>query len=121
MSIRLVLTAANAACRKAAFLGLVLLAAILPLSACHDDQDAPDVSDLKVALDTRRLDLDLAKMDTTNLTAGLQALQQKYPDFLDFWLDELMQFGVNGNYSDTTKGVREHLRQFLTYKDFRHP
>jgi hypothetical protein len=91
----------------------------LAATSCQDDANAPDVSDVKVALNTRRLDLDLAKMDTANLGAGLQRLAQKYPDFLDFWLDELMQFGVNGNYSDTAIGVREHLRLFLTYKDFR--
>ena len=79
-------------------------------TSCHNDDDAPDVSDVRVELNTRRLDLDLAKMDTTQIAQGLQNLSQKYPDFLDFWLDELMQFGVNGNYSDTAIGVREHLR-----------
>lgn len=88
-------------------------------TSCNNDEKAPDVSDVKIELNTRRLDLDLAKMDTTKIADGLQVLGMKYPDFLNFWLDELMQFGVNGYYSDTTIGVREHLHQFLTYKDFR--
>jgi hypothetical protein len=85
-------------------------------ASCNNGEKSPDVSGVKIELNTRRLDQDLAKMDTAQIAAGLQALSAKYPDFLDFWLDELMQFGVNGNYSDTAMGVREHLRQFLTYK-----
>ncbi len=106
---------------KSGLLSIVALAFFLLcfVSSCKDGGDEPDVSDVKVDLDTRRLDLDLAKMDTTQIAACLQALSKKYPDFLDFWLDDLMQFGVNGNYSDTAIGVHEHLHQFLTYKDFR--
>ncbi len=92
---------------------------VLPMASCRNESGAPDVSEVKVALDTRRFDLDLASIDTANISRGLGNLQRKYPDFLDFWLDELMQFGVQGDYSETSPGVREHLRQFLTYKDFR--
>lgn len=89
------------------------------LGACNGGSDAPDVSDEKIALSTRRLDLDLAKVDTGHIAADLQALKTKYPDFLDFWLDDLLQYGVNGNYSGTSQAVRENLHLFFTNKDFR--
>jgi hypothetical protein len=92
---------------------------IITVASCSDNGDAPDVSSEKVTLNTRRFDRDLAAIDTARIAQSLPALQQKYPDFLDFWLDNLMQFGVNGHYSDTAIGVREHLHTFLTYTDFR--
>lgn len=98
---------------------LSALISLLYLSSCRNDDGVPDVSDVKVMLHTRRFDRDLAALDTTRIGAGLQALKQKYPDFLDFWLDELMQFGINKTYSDESPGVQGQLRQFLTYKDFR--
>jgi hypothetical protein len=100
---------------------LVASCSVLMLSvvSCGNDNDAPDVSDVKVTLDTRRFDRDLAAIDTLHIAEALPALKQKYPDFMDFWLDNLMQFGVNGHYADTAIGVHEHLHTFLTYKDFR--
>lgn len=95
------------------------LSACFLLNSCQDDTDAPDVSDTKISLNTRRFDRDLAAIDTNRIAESLPALQQKYPDFLDFWLDNLMQFGVNRNYTAGNIGVSEHLRTFLTHKDFR--
>lgn len=92
---------------------------ILIFSACGNQQQAPKVSDSKLKLDTRRFDRDLAAIDTNHIAAGLKQLQQKYPDFLDFWLDNLMQFNINGQYSDTTTGIRRDLHTFLTYGDYR--
>lgn len=79
----------------------------------------PDVSAIKIDLKTRRLDRDMAKLDTNNIAKGLQVLQQQYPDFLDFYLDTLMAFNIHGNYTDTNKGIQIGLRSFLTYKDYR--
>jgi hypothetical protein len=98
---------------------MAVAAMLMVTASCKGDGDAPDVSGVKVDLNTRRLDIDLSKLDTAHLGEGLTALKKKYPDFLDFYLDNLMQFGINGNYSDEAPGVREHLKQFLSYKDFR--
>jgi hypothetical protein len=88
--------------------------------ACtSSDEKLPDVSAIKIELKTQRLDRDLAKLDTNNLSKELQSLQQKYPDFLNFYLDTLMAFSINGNYTDTNKGIQIGLRSFLTYKDYR--
>jgi hypothetical protein len=89
------------------------------LTSCGSENNAPNVSDVQITLVTQRFDRDIAALDTNAPAASLQRLQPKYPEFLDFWLDELMQFGIKGNYSDTAIGVREYLRVFLTHKDFR--
>ena len=87
--------------------------------SCNNGEAGPDVSDIKVTLNTRRLDMDMAKLDVNNLGAGLQQLEAKYPDFLPFYLDTLMGFGIQGHYIDTAAAVKTNLRNFLTYKDYR--
>jgi hypothetical protein len=89
------------------------------LGGCNNAEKQPDVSGIKVTLQTRRLDMDLGKIDTNHVAAGLQQLSSKYPDFLNFYLDTLMGFRLQGNYNDTARGIQEGLRVFLTYKDYR--
>lgn len=88
------------------------------LVGCGRDAN-PSVNPDKIQLSTRRFDRDLAALDTSSLAAGLQGLRQKYPDFLGFYLDTLMGFQIEGNFTDTTHGVREGLRSFLTQHDYR--
>ena len=86
---------------------------------CGSNTGHPDVSKTKLDLSTRRLDVDLAKLDTNNVAAGLAQLSGKYPDFLGFYLDTLMGFGIHGNYQDTVAGIRLGLKPFLSHKDIR--
>lgn len=89
-------------------------------AACGSGTEkAPDLSGVKVELSSRRLDRDLAVADTTQLGTVLLRLKQQYPDFLDFYLDTLMGFGIYGNYTDTAKAVELGLKRFLTYKDYK--
>lgn len=92
---------------------------VLFLFSCNSGEKIPDVSAIKVDLQTQRFDRDLAALDTNQLPAGVVQLRQKYPDFLDFYLDTLMGFNIHGNYSDTAKGMIFGLRGFLTHKDYR--
>jgi hypothetical protein len=85
----------------------------------NSDENIPDVSNIKVSLQTSRFDKDLYAIDTNHIAEGLQQLAAKYPDFLNYYLDTVMAYGIHGNYSDTTQGVRDGLKVFLTYKDFK--
>ncbi len=98
------------------FLGGIVF---LGLFSCSSGDNTPDVSNIKLDLQTRRLDRDLQKIDTNNVAAGLVALKEKYPDFLNFYLDTLMGFGIQGNYSNDNPGVGLGFRSYLTYKDYR--
>lgn len=100
-----------------------VLIAILPLclfmGSCNTTTEViPDVSKIQVSLDTHRFDKDLYALDTNHIGEGLQKLAAKYPDFLNYFLDTIMAYGINGNYNDTAKGIRDGLKPFLTYKDF---
>jgi len=96
-----------------------LLACITITVVSCSDSKAPDVDHIQVTLSTQRLDKDLAAIDTNAVAAGLSQLQTKYPDFLNFYLDTLMGFGIEGNFQDTAAGIRLGLKPFLAHKDIR--
>ncbi len=88
------------------------------LAGCDSGNKVPDVTKIPLKLETARFDTDLFAIDTNNVSSGLKALLKKYPDFLNYFLDTVMAYEIHGNYEDTTGGIREGLRVFLTYKDF---
>lgn len=98
---------------------IAVMIAVIAFSACNSGEKLPDVSNIKVNPHTKRLDRDLAALDTNALAAGLQQLHKKYPEFLDFFLDTLMGFEIKGNYVDTSTGIQHGLKTFLTYKDYK--
>ena len=98
----------------------VFFAAIIFLPAsCHNADSPPDVSAQKISLESRRLDLDLAAIDTNNIAQGLNNLHQKYPGFFDCFIESVLSFDLHFPYSDTAEGVQKAMRSFLTYKDYR--
>lgn len=50
--------------------------------SCNRGSKAPDVSGIKVHLETQRFERDFFAIDTNQVAASLQALLKKYPDFL---------------------------------------
>jgi len=94
---------------------------ILLMPACKSPTEkAPDVSAISVNLLSQRLDIDMYAIDTNHIGNGLQQLEKKYPDFLDFYLDTIMAFAVNRNFADTAKSIREAVHEYITYKDYVH-
>lgn len=94
--------------------------ALFALSCNEEKKGVPNVSnEPEIRLESQRFDRDIAQIDTVNIPNELTRLRAKYPYFLDFWLDDLMQFGVKGDFSAANPAVNGDLRTFLTYKDFR--
>jgi hypothetical protein len=114
------LSAVNTVFFKSRFLqGLLIMGACAGLFGCGNGDNTPDVSGIQVELRTRRLDQDLQKIDTNDVAPGLAALQKEYPAFLGFYLDTLMGFGIQGQYTNDNPGVGVGFRSYLTYKDYR--
>src|ERR1700733_7259695 len=89
------------------------------LTGCNNSgEKTPDVSGIKISLQTSRFDLDFSSIDTNHIGEGLQKLYTKYPDFLNYYLDSFMTFGINKNYTDTSRAVLDSLKPFLVYKDY---
>lgn len=102
--------------------GAIVLASVCLLltQGCGSDtENVPDTSGIKIELKTSRFDKDLYAIDTNNIGEGLKKLNEKYPDFLNYFLDTIMAYGINSNYNDTVTGIREGLKPFLVFKDFK--
>jgi len=69
---------------------LAIFIAALTLSACKSDKNIPDVSGIKVQLDVKRFDQDLFTIDTNNVSASLNNLQEKYGSFLNDYLYNIL-------------------------------
>ncbi len=89
------------------------------LNSCNGSDDGPDVSGIKVQLHKQRLDQDIANIDTADIVTGIKGVKNKYPGFLDFYLDTLIGMGINGNYTYDNPAISLGLRSFLTHKDYR--
>lgn len=98
---------------------LPLLCAIFLLTACRDSDQAPDVSGVEVQMSIRHLERDFAHLDTNNLAQSLAQLNEKYPDFLGFYLDTFLSIGVNGAFTPDNPAISEGVRSYLTYPDYR--
>lgn len=78
-----------------------------------------DVSTVNVALKSNPFYADFSALDTNNFASGLVALQAKYPDFLNFYLDTLLPFNkVNGQFNNPQ--VTASVRNMLIHKDYAH-
>jgi len=60
----------------------ICFVAVLVFFSCSNQDDAPDVSDIKMDLTVHRFDKDFFALDTANLHPSLQQLETKYPAFL---------------------------------------
>lgn len=69
------------------FIAVILL--LLCFSSCKTNT-GPDVSQIQAPLHVQRFDLDLFSIDTLQMVASLQKLQQKYPSFLNDFLYNIL-------------------------------
>src|SRR5947208_13239331 len=58
--------------------------------ACKQSKPAPDVSNIKIDVQLKRFDRDLFAIDTNNIQASLNKLQQQYGSFLNDYLYNIM-------------------------------
>jgi len=60
------------------------------LFSCSPKRKIPDVSNINVPLKVLRFDEDLFAIDTNNISASLDKLQEKYPTFINDYLYNIM-------------------------------
>ena len=96
---------------------LCLLFVAIQFWGCGNDKSNPDVSNIQVNMTSVRFDQSFAKLDTGNLVKGLQHLKNEYPFFLNFYLDTLMGFGIQGNFNDSNLAIAKGLKPFLSHPD----
>ena len=92
----------------------ILFLSAICLSSCLGDKDKniPDVSGVQVEVKVNRFDQDLFSIDTNQVASGIEKLEEKYPDFTDFYLTRALQIKKPW---DTTGAYREYTKGFITY------
>jgi len=122
------------------------ITAVLFLSAfiffsCSNDNNAPDVSNIKVDIPVERFDKDFFSIDTIGIEKGLSAIAAKYPSIFPIFINNILGIGdtlqkesvmlfirqnkfladsankVFGNIDD----VKEHLEQAFRYVKYYYP
>jgi hypothetical protein len=88
---------------------LIVLFAIL-VTACNNHENAPDISNVKVALTTDRFDEAFFSLDTNQPGNGLSALNSKYPTLLPIFLQSIV--GVSDD-----EGIKNFFRLYKPVYD----
>lgn len=94
---------------------IACLAAVIYLQSCGKKKNIPDVSAIKVQLDTLRFDKDFFTIDTNHTEQALDALQQKYPAFLNDYLYNLL--GLPPNKDSLLAGVKHFIHDYKAVYD----
>lgn len=91
---------------------LVLVSFIFILESCKDEnRRIPDISSIPMDVKICRYEQELMKIDTNNVTKGINDLFLKYPKFSRIWFGPIM--------GDGTKSFKPDLKQFLTDPEVR--
>jgi hypothetical protein len=75
---------------------LTLVFLSLMFFACNHSNDKPDVSGIEVKFTISRFEKDFFKIDTNNLGAGLARINQEYPNFFPFYMQQILRVPDSG-------------------------
>lgn len=79
------------------------------LFSCKNKKGIPDVSGIEVSVPVVRFDNDFFSIDTNNISAGLQKLQQQHPEFYVDFMQQIL--GVSG--ADTSFNTVAVTKEFI--------
>ncbi|MBS1974776.1 MAG: hypothetical protein JST13_10520, partial [Bacteroidetes bacterium] len=88
-----------------------ILLIVLFAEACHNKNNAPDVSGIPLTVKIERFDKAFFSLDTNNIVPGLQKITRQYPYFIDDFTTEIL--GAEP-LSDTSRLAFAACRQFLS-------
>lgn len=82
------------------------------LLSCAGKENIPDVSSIKINIETKRFEQDFFALDTVNISESLTSILKKYPDFLPDFIDNILGLDLDSLLiSGNSQG--EILRSFL--------
>lgn len=96
-----------------------LFAAIIFFS-CKNDKNIPDVSSVKITLETRRFEKDFFAMDTTRVAQSMKSILQKYPDFLPAFTANILGLDLDSLLipdNPEARAVRMFIHDYMPIKD----
>jgi hypothetical protein len=96
-----------------------LFAAIIFFS-CKDNKNIPDVSSVKINLETKRFEQDFFAMDTTKVAESMKIILQKYPDFLPAFTANILGLDLDSLLipnNPEEQAVRMFIHDYMPIKD----
>ncbi|MGN6801250.1 MAG: hypothetical protein ACTHJN_05050 [Ginsengibacter sp.] len=99
---------------------IICLFTAAAIISCNSNKHIPDVSSIKVNLQTKRFEKDFFAIDTNHVAASIQSVLKKYPHFMPLYtanilgldLDSLL---VPGNKEN--QAVRMFIHDYMPLKD----
>ena len=99
---------------------------VIPLSciifcfSCRSNKNIPDVSDIKINLETKRYEQDFFSMDTMNIASSINSLLKKYPKFTPDFIENILGLDMDSllipkNAQD--RAVRLFIHDYRVIKD----
>ena len=108
---------------------LIPLTCVIIAVSCRSNKNIPDVSDIKVDLETKRYEQDFFSLDTMNIASSINSLLKKYPRFTPDFIQNILGLDMDsllipGNAQDIA--IRSFIHDYslvkdssdLKYKDF---
>jgi hypothetical protein len=98
----------------------MLLFCAAMLFSCKGNKNIPDVSSIKINVETQRFEQDFFAIDTNNVAESMQKILKKYPDFLpDFTFNilglDLDSLLIPNNLQD--QAIRMFIHDYMPIKD----
>lgn len=99
---------------------------IIPLSciifcfSCGNNKNRPDVSGIKVNLETKRYEQDFFSMDTMNVASSISQLLKKYPKFTPDFIENILGLDLDSLLipaNPQAGAVRLFIHDYLPIKD----
>src|SRR5688572_1961895 len=90
---------------------LSMIVVLLICISCNNNNEKPDVSNIKTDIQVQRFDQDFFSMDTNNLQVSLDQLLKKYPSFLPLYFEYLspVNFIVQNHGKSYSEAIREYF------------
>jgi len=88
--------------------------------SCKSNSNIPDVSSIKINVETRRFEQDFFAMDTNKVAESMKAILQKYPDFLPQFTDNILGLDLDSllvPHNPQNKAVRMFIHDYMAIKD----
>ncbi len=99
---------------------LIPLFSIIIFISCNNWKNIPDVSSIKINLETKRFDRDFFAMDTMKVAESIKSIQEKYPSFLPDFVENILGLDMDsllipGNAQD--QAIRLFIHDYTPIKD----
>lgn len=99
---------------------LLVIICCIVLFSCKSNKDIPDISQVKVELNTKRFEQDFFAIDTENVAASMQQILKKYPRFTPDFVENILGLDMDSlliPHNRQDSAVRLFLHDYRPVKD----